>query len=104
MDLKEFRNLFVAGEVLQSGGDANRKNASRLQILRIDDDLVRFRPVNAKTSFRVSFEYIDLLLANFEAIDPYSIQKSVNRIRLRHGLKRDTTTENYAYGFTKSIH
>jgi len=103
MNRSEFQELYKVGDVIPSGGDASRKNASRLAVVSIDDEGVRFQPINAKSKFRVDFDYIDLLLANFSEINPRSIQKSVNQVRRRSGLKIDTTTENYAYGFAKAI-
>ncbi|WP_263385521.1 DUF3883 domain-containing protein [Granulicella arctica] len=103
MDRSEFQGLYKVGDVIQSGGHASRKNASKLAIVSIDEKGVRFQPINAKSKFRVDFDYIDLLMANFAEINPRSIQKSVNQIRRRGGLKIDTTTENYAYGFAKAI-
>jgi hypothetical protein len=102
IDQSDFENHFSVGDVIQSGGNPDHKNAARLEILEIDNKRVRFRPLRKKTKQSIPYEYLQLLIDRLEDVNPLSIEKSVNVIRKKAHFKKDTTTEVYAYGFAKA--
>ncbi len=103
MNRQRFESLFEVGEVIASGGPSNRANAARLEILAIEDEFVRYKAVKSKSTKRMNFSYIDVVLAGFEKIDEKSIQRTIQPVLLDAGLKENLWTENYAYGFAKAI-
>jgi hypothetical protein len=101
----DFQKLFEVGEVVTSGGDPNRRNAARLKIVSIDDDAVAYRSITSQTpekTYRLEYSLMGVLLDKFEAVDPDSIQNSVNAVLKRTGFVSDHVTETYAYGFAKA--
>jgi hypothetical protein len=103
LNRQSFGTLFKVGEVINSGGPSERANAARLQILAIEDDFVRFIPLNSKTPKKFDYSYIDVVVAGFDKIDRKSIQRTIQPVLLAAGLKENVWTENYAYGFAREI-
>ena len=95
--------MFKVGELIESGA-GNRKNAARLKVLTIEDEFVRYQSVHNSNKSKMYYYYLQMLLDDFESLDPQSIQKSVNKVLKKAGFKPNYSTENYAYSFAKAFY
>ena len=103
MNRELFNSLFKVGEIIDSGGPPDRANAATLKILAIEEEFVQYKSAKNKRSGKFLYSYIDVMVKGFPRIDPTSIQPTIQRVLLDAGLKRNVSTENYAYGFAKAI-
>ena len=102
-----FRSLFRIGEVVNSGGSPDRKNASRLEIRKMNGSAVRVFIVNGKGDDLVSLKYfkIQAVVRDFHKVNPESIKDTIQVILqpLSSAGKVNTSTENYLYGFAREV-
>jgi hypothetical protein len=103
MNRELFSSLFKVGEIINSGGPADRANAARLEILAIEDDFIEYQSVRSSSRNKFPYSYINVVLKGFDRIDPKSIQRSIQPVFLDAGLEENLWTENYAYGIAKEI-
>jgi HNH endonuclease len=102
--IDEFKKFFKVRQIVESGVGSRRRNAARLRILSIGDEFVYYQSVRSKNgnTYRISYLCLDLLVENFDQLNPRSITKSVNRVLKRAGVPRDFTTETYSYSLAKA--
>jgi predicted HNH restriction endonuclease len=103
MNKELFAKLFKQGEVIDSGGPANRENHALLKILEIGEDLVYYQSLKSKSKNHVRYSHIDVIIEGFDRIDPKSIQPSIQQVFVDAGLLKNYSTENYIYGFAREI-
>jgi predicted HNH restriction endonuclease len=100
---EDFARVFKVGEIIESGAGFPRKNGARLQIIALEDDLIRYQSINSMSGSLNRYDYLSLIIENFEKLDPRSIQRSVNAVLKSAGFKSDFTTENYVYGLARAF-
>jgi predicted HNH restriction endonuclease len=103
MDKELFSSLFEVGEIIASANPKSGRSKARLKVLAIESDGIRYQAVGSKSSKKVLYSYLDVVLKGFERIDPDAIQRTIQPVLLDAGLKENLWTENYAYGFAREI-
>ncbi len=103
MNKERFSSIFKVGEIIDSGGRADRANSARLKILAIENDFIEYQSIKSQSRKKFPYSYLDVVLQGFNRIDPDSIQRSIQPVLLDAGLEENYWTENYAYGFAKEI-
>lgn len=103
MNKELFGSLFKVGDIINSGGPSDRANSAQLEILAIEDDLIRYKSVKSQTRIKLRYSDLDVVLEGFSRIDPEAIQRTIQRVYLDAGRKENLWTENYEYGFAREI-
>lgn len=95
MNKTEFEKYFSVDEIIQSGG-----GRSYFKITEILDDRVRIQPTESKTSSRLRFDKLTVIIDKFVNINPKRIEKTVGDDLKTENLQ-DTQNESYLYGVAK---
>ncbi len=103
MDREQFAEVFRVGDEVESGSGVNRRNAAKLRILKIEENLVRYQSIASERSYLLRFRELEILIDRFKHIDPARIVDSVNGILREENFQSDFTTETYAYGIARAF-
>jgi len=90
--------------MIESGADSKRKNAAKLKIHSIKEDGIHVVSTSSKSQrkFLIKYPHLQILINNYQKLDPKSITKAVNDVLKNAGLESDYTTETYLYSFAKA--
>jgi hypothetical protein len=95
-----FVDVFKTGELVRSGGPR-----SVLRIRQVTDSFISVVPVSGihQMAMRLHYGQLEAVVKGFSRIDPDRIAPTIQPVLVEAGLKKETTTENYLYGFARAF-
>ena len=100
MSVMSFREVFRAGELVESGGPR-----SVLRIKQVAESFLSVVPVNGKhqMAMRLHYSQLEAVVQGFSRINPRRIAPTIQPVLVEAGLAEERTTENYLYGFAREF-